>query len=95
MNPTSLLLDCITRPIRSIEIQAAHPSVAHAAKATWSPKYLTRPASSSSSSGTRTARRSLHRTGQFVERDGEGPSHTVMIRSGAAFASSPHHHGVI
>jgi hypothetical protein len=38
MNPTSLLLDCITRTIRSIEIHATHVSVAHAAKATWSPK---------------------------------------------------------
>jgi hypothetical protein len=38
MNPTSLLLDCITRPIRSIEIHPTHVSVAHAAKATWSPK---------------------------------------------------------
>ncbi len=87
MNPTSLLLDCITRTIRSIEIHAAHVSVALAPKATWSPKYPT-PASSSSSSGTRTARRSLHRPGQLVDRDGEGPS-TVMIRSRAAFASSP------
>jgi hypothetical protein len=55
-----------------------------APRATWSPKYLTRPASSSSSSGTRTAR--LHRPGQLVERDGEGPS-AVMIRSRAAFAT--------
>ena len=42
MNPTSLLLDCITRTIRSIEIHAAHVSVALAPKATWSPKYPTR-----------------------------------------------------
>jgi hypothetical protein len=55
-----------------------------APRATWSPKYLTRPASSSSSSSTRTAR--LHRPGQLVERDGEGPS-AVMIRSRAAFAT--------
>jgi hypothetical protein len=82
MNPTSLLLDCITRTIRSIEIRAAHVSVALAPKATWPPKYPTRPDSSSSSSGTRTARRSLHRPGQLVERDGEGPR-TVMIRSRA------------
>ena len=87
MNPTSLLLDRITRTIRSIEIHAAHVSVALAPKATWSPKYAKRPASSSSSSGTRTARRSLRRPGQLIERDGEGPS-TVMIRSRAAFASS-------
>jgi hypothetical protein len=52
--------------------------VALAPKATWSPKYRTRPDSSSSSSGTRTARRSSHRPVQLVERDGEGPS-TVMI----------------
>ena len=37
MNPTSLLLDFITRPIRSIEIYATHVSVALTAKATWSP----------------------------------------------------------
>ena len=37
MNPTSLLLDGITRTIRSIEIYATHVSVALAAKATWSP----------------------------------------------------------
>ena len=52
MNPTSLLLDRITRTIRSIEIHAAHVSVALAPKAAWSPKYAKRPASSSSSSGT-------------------------------------------
>jgi hypothetical protein len=28
MNPTSLLLDCITRTVRSIEIHATHVSVA-------------------------------------------------------------------
>jgi hypothetical protein len=60
--------------------------VALAPKATWSPKYPTRPASSSSNSGTRTARRSLHRAGQLVERDG---ANTVMIRSRVAFGSSP------
>jgi hypothetical protein len=70
-------LDCSTnnKTIRSIEIRAAHVTEALAPKATWSPKYRTRPASSSLSSGTRAARRSLHRrAGQFVERDGEGPS---------------------
>jgi hypothetical protein len=34
MNPTSLALDCITRTIRSIEIHAAHVSLALAPKAT-------------------------------------------------------------
>ncbi len=37
MNPTSLLLDCITRTIRSIENPAAHISLALAPKATCRP----------------------------------------------------------
>ena len=53
-----------------LSLRSAHVSSAVARKATRSPEYSTRPASSSSSSATRTvARRSLRGPGQFVERD--------------------------
>jgi len=41
MNPTSLLLDCITRTIRSIENLRGSCFVGARAKARWSPKYRT------------------------------------------------------
>ena len=88
MNPTSLLLDCITRTIRSIENPRGSCFVGARAQGDVVAQISDAPGQFEFEQRYPHCAPKPPPPGQLVERDGEGPS-TVMIRSRAASASSP------